>query len=176
VRRLEAEAIRDSILAVSGALDPAMHGPSVPTYLEENVDGRGRPGQGPLDGAGRRSIYISVRRNFPSAFFQAFDTPTPFSTMGKRTVSNVPAQALAMMNGAFVREMAKRWADRELTAPDAGRVDRLYVTAFGRPPTGKERAAALAFVSSAGAPDERRDAWTDLCHVLFNVKEFVFVR
>jgi len=176
VRRMEAEAIRDSVLAVSGALDPRLGGPSIPTYLEDGVDGRGRPGQGPLDGAGRRSLYLSVRRNFPSAFLQAFDSPTPFTAIGRRTVSNVPAQALVMMNGAFVREMARRWATRELALPDAGRIDRMAMAAFGRPASPAERAAATTFTAGATTPEARLDAWADLAHVLFNVKEFVFVR
>ncbi|MFM7320221.1 MAG: PSD1 and planctomycete cytochrome C domain-containing protein [Armatimonadota bacterium] len=176
VRRMEAEAIRDSVLAVAGALDPRLGGPSIPTYLEENVDGRGRPGQGPLDGAGRRSIYLSVRRNFPSAFLQAFDSPTPFTAIGRRTVSNVPAQALVMMNGAFVREMARRWATRELALPDAGRIDRMALAAFGRPASGAERAAAAKFTSEAATPEAKLEAWSELAHVLLNVKEFVFVR
>jgi cytochrome c553 len=64
VQRLEGEAIRDSILAVSGTLDSKMFGPSIPPYISEFQDGRGKPESGPLDGAGRRSLYIQVRRNF----------------------------------------------------------------------------------------------------------------
>ena len=95
VRRLEAEAIRDSLLAVSGRLEPSMYGPSVPVHLTSFMEGRGRPGRsGPLDGDGRRSIYLNVRRNFLDPMFLAFDMPVPFSTMGRRNVSNVPAQAL----------------------------------------------------------------------------------
>ena len=95
VRRLEAESVRDAILAVSGRLDSAMFGPSVPTHLTEFMNGRGRPGRsGPLDGDGRRSIYLCVRRNFLNTFLLAFDWPAPAAPLGKRNVSNVPAQAL----------------------------------------------------------------------------------
>ena len=114
MRRLEGEAIRDSILKVSGRLNPAMYGPSVPVYLTPFQDGRGRPGSGPLDGDGRRSIYLAVRRNFLSSFLLAFDTPSPFSTVGRRTVSNVPAQALILMNDPFVHQQADLWAKRVL--------------------------------------------------------------
>src|SRR5262249_6763817 len=73
VRRLEAEAIRDSMLSVSGRLDLKMFGPSVAPHLTAFMDGRGRPGRsGPLDGEGRRSIYLGVRRNFLNPMFLAF--------------------------------------------------------------------------------------------------------
>ena len=103
IRRLEAECIRDAILAVSGRLDRKMYGPSVLPYLTSHMDGRGRPEMsGPLDGAGRRSIFINVRRNFLSPMFLAFDFPIPFTTIGRRSVSNVPAQALTLMNNPLV--------------------------------------------------------------------------
>ena len=101
VRRLEAEAIRDSLLAVSGALDRTMFGPGVPPHISKFQSGRGRPPSGPLDGLGRRSIYIQVRRNFLTPLFLAFDYPLPVSTMGRRTTSTVPSQALIMMNNEF---------------------------------------------------------------------------
>src|SRR5262249_42533181 len=98
VRRLEAEAIRDAMLAVSGRLDRTMYGPGVLPYLTPFMVGRGRPEtSGPLDGAGRRSVYLNVRRNFLTPLFLAFDYPVPFSTMGRRSVSNVPAQALTLL-------------------------------------------------------------------------------
>ncbi|MCS6776715.1 MAG: DUF1549 and DUF1553 domain-containing protein, partial [Chthonomonadaceae bacterium] len=85
LRRLEAEAIRDAVLAISGRLDRTLYGPSVMPHLTEFMEGRGRPKtSGPLDGNGRRSIYIGVRRNFLTPFFLAFDYPVPFSTMGRR--------------------------------------------------------------------------------------------
>ena len=105
VRRLEAEAIRDAMLAVSGRLVEQPFGPGVPTYLSPYMEGRGRPStSGPLDGGGRRSVYQAVRRNFLSPMLQAFDLPTPASTMGRRHVTNVPAQALTLLNDPFVIE------------------------------------------------------------------------
>ncbi len=93
VRRLEAETIRDAILSASGSLADAMYGPGVPLHLTSFMDGRGRPARsGPLDGDGRRSIYLNVRHNFLDPVLLAFDAPVPFSTMGRRNVSNVPAR------------------------------------------------------------------------------------
>ena len=91
-----------------------MEGPSVAPHLTPFMEGRGRPGQsGPLDGDGRRSLYINVRRNFLTPMFLAFDFPTPFTTMGKRSSSNVPAQALTMMNNPFVVQQTAAWAQHE---------------------------------------------------------------
>jgi hypothetical protein len=175
LRRLEGEAIRDAMLALSGRLDRALYGPAVPVYLTPFLDGRGRPASGPLDGAGRRSVYLAVRRNFLSPFLVAFDTPIPFSTMGRRTVSNVPAQALILMNDPFAHQQAALWAGRVLARPGTarGRIVGMYQAAFARPPTQTELAACLDFVcrqSRGGAA-----AWVDLAHVLFNAKEFIFL-
>jgi hypothetical protein len=181
IRRLEAEEVRDTILAISGRLDRTLYGPSVLPYLTEFMEGRGRPSSsGPMDSNGRRSLYIGVRRNFLTPFFLAFDYPVPFSTMGRRTVSNVPAQALALMNNPLVEEQAKVWAKRVLaqTGSAMKRINRMYETAFGRPPTEAERRDALAFLTERekdfGASDDVR-AWADLCHVLFNLKEFIYI-
>ncbi len=181
LRRLEGEAIRDAMLAVSGRLDAREYGPSVPIYLTPFLDGRGRPGSGPLDGDGRRSLYLAVRRNFLSPLLLAFDTPIPFSTVGRRSVSNVPAQALILMNDPFVHQEAELWARRVLSQPGgaAQRVEGMYVSAFGRPPTETERAACLAFLEGQakrqGGTTEEVRVWADLAHTLFNVKEFIFV-
>jgi Protein of unknown function (DUF1553)/Protein of unknown function (DUF1549)/Planctomycete cytochrome C len=181
IKRLEGEVIRDSLLAVSGRLDPTAFGPSVPIHLTEFMQGRGRPGNsGPLDGNGRRSIYISVRRNFLSPMMLAFDTPSPFSTVGRRTVSNVPAQALILMNDPFVIQQANRWSERLLADASQSiqqRLDQLYLTAFARKPTASESSEAIEFLNSQGVgrPENQREAWNNLCHVMFNLKEFVFV-
>ncbi len=181
VQRLEAEAIRDSVLAVSGRLDRKLYGPSVMPYLTEFMDGRGRPDKsGPLDGDGRRSIYEGVRRNFLNPFFLAFDFPVPFATMGRRTVSNVPAQALAMMNNPLIVQQAEIWAKRVITenADATKRIESMYETALSRPPTAEETKQALDFVDQQKktyTADAELQSWRDLCHVLFNVKEFVFL-
>jgi len=187
LRRLEGESIRDAMFALSGRLDSALFGPSVPVHLTAFQDGRGRPPNGPLDGKGRRSIYLAVRRNFLSPFLLAFDTPIPFSTVGRRTVSNVPAQALILMNDPFVHQQAEEWARRVISQAKSAveRVDGMYRAAFGRPPMEPELTACLQYVdrqnqlvakeNMAGARDELA-AWKDLAHVLLNAKEFIFLR
>jgi hypothetical protein len=186
LRRLEAEAIRDSILSVSGRLDETIGGPSVDVYLTPFMEGRGRPGSGPLDGAGRRSLYLAERRNFLSPMMLAFDQPTPFSTMGRRSVSNVPAQALILMNDPFVLDQAKLWARHTLDLNDStnrDRVNAMYTAAFGRPATDGEFQRIQQFFDRQGedlgiAPGHRPSdlrLWTDLAHALFNTKEFIFL-
>src|SRR5262249_52912155 len=152
IRRLEAEAIRDAMLAVSGRLDRRMFGRGPLPYLTEFMIGRGRPGQsGPLDGDGRRSLYLNVRRNFLNPMFLAFDYPVPFSTMGRRSVSNVPAQALTLLNNPFVTQQAKLWSERlGDTKDEAKRIKRMYVMAFGRDPSSAELRDSLAFIKEQG--------------------------
>ena len=187
IRRLQGEAIRDAMLTISGRLDRTLYGGSVPIYITPFMQGRGRPqGNGPLDGNGRRSIYIAVRRNFLSPMMMAFDTPIPFNSVGRRNVSNVPAQALTVMNDPFVVEQASLWAKQTIKAePDPHqRIKQMYQAAFARLPTDSELADATAFLNQQAAElginserhstDER--LWTDLCHVLMNVKEFVFIQ
>jgi hypothetical protein len=172
LKRLEGEAIRDAMLAVSGRLDRTVGGPPVPIHLTPFLDGRGRPKEsGPLDGDGRRSLYLAVRRNFLSPMLLAFDTPIPFSTVGRRQVSNVPAQALILMNDPFVHQQAEAWAKRVMDMPAGERVREMYLSAFGRPQTDEESAACRAFIEGKDAT-----AWADLAHALFNVKEFVFLQ
>jgi len=187
VRRLEAEAIRDAILAVSGRLDRTVYAPPVDVYLTSFMEGRGKPqASGPLDGDGKRSIYVSVRRNFLPPTMLAFDFPVPFNTIGRRSVSNVPAQALILLNDPFVVGQAKVWATNALAEPGLSprqRVERMYERAFARPPTDQEADEAVAFLHAQGealglSEDQRVNdvrPWADLAHVLFNVKEFIFL-
>ncbi|MCX7665161.1 MAG: PSD1 and planctomycete cytochrome C domain-containing protein [Gemmataceae bacterium] len=183
IRRLEAEAIRDGLLSVSGRLDLRMYGPSVLPHFSAHDIGRGRPaGNGPLDGDGRRSIYLQIRRNFLNSFFVAFDYPTPFTTIGKRGSTNVPAQALAMLNNPFVQLQAEVWAKKILALPmktDAQRIEQMFLQAFGRPPSDQEMKFATQFIETrlndTPKPDLVR-VWSDLGHVIFNTKEFIFVK
>ena len=184
VRRLEGEAIRDAALAISGRLDPTVGGPPVAIHLTEFTVGRGSPhASGPLDGAGRRSLYLATRRNFLPTFLVAFDFPTPFSTVGKRTVTNVPAQALAMTNDPMLREQAGVWAARLLKElPQAGTAQRitwLVEGAFARPPLPGEVEAVQATLadlqSQQGAASES-EAWAEVCHALMAANDFIHLK
>lgn len=174
IQRLEGEAIRDSMLAVSGRLDRTVGGPPVPMHMTAFMEGRGRPAEsGPVDGRGRRSIYLAVRRNFLSPFLLAFDMPIPFSTIGTRQVSNVPAQALILMNDPFVHEQAKLWGKSMAAKPGKveSRIAEMYQQAFARKPNDDEAKACREFLGEN--PDTA--AWGRFAHSLFNVKEFRYV-
>lgn len=187
VRRLEAEAIRDGVLAVSGSLDSTMYGPPVKTYLTEFMQGRGRPNQsGPMDGAGRRSIYQEVRRNFLEPMMVTFDRPIPFSTFGNRNVTNVPAQSLTLMNDPFIAQQAqimaeKLLAQKELTFDQ--KIEWIYRRTFSRKPNPEEINKAKQFISglrkmeSASKTDSDIEIliWKDFCHSIFNLKEFIYL-
>ena len=187
LRRLDAEAIRDSMLSVSGRLDPALYGPSVPVHyasaLSANEDFNDN---GPVDGNGRRSIYQEIRRNSYNPFLAVFDLPTPATTRGQRDTTNVPAQSLAMLNSPFVIGQAAEWGQRLAEGEAgtvAGRIDHMFVKALGRPVTGAERERIVAYLDGVAA-DRGAEAtlllydpgvWQDVAHSLFNLKEFIFV-
>ena len=187
VRRLEGESIRDSMLKVSGQLDPKPFGPSEKIHLTSFMTGRGRPGKsGTLEGANRRSIYVEVRRNFLSPFLTTFDTPIPYTTFGKRAQSNVPAQSLILMNDPFVIQQAEAWASKlqDIDISTEVKLIHMYETAFGRLPTEEESQSARQFLKeqkrahskrAEGSEETDRSAWADLCHILFNVKEFTYI-
>ena len=187
VKRLSGEQIRDTMLKVSGQLNETMYGPSVAIHLTPFMQGRGRPAKsGPLEGEGRRSVYVEVRRNFLSPMMLAFDTPIPFNAVGRRNVSNVPAQALILMNDPFVLAQAEHWAKRTLARKlETGQaIETLYREAIGRAPSDEEKRQAMDFLKVQAAelgfgeqPSEAQqlELWRDLCHILFNVKEFIYI-
>ena len=148
-RRLEAEAIRDALLAVSGRLDRTAFGPPAD------------------DASNRRSVYVRVRRNDLSPFLEVFDAPVPFTTTGRRAVTNVPAQSLALMNSRFVIESSDRWAERIARDPalsnDEQRIERMFLEALGRKARKREILDAQRFVSGAARRQkEIRQATTRL--------------
>jgi hypothetical protein len=114
----------------------------------------------------------------------AFDYPIPSTTIGRRSESNVPAQALTLLNDPFIVGQAQNWAKASLKAqsdlnPEA-RVNELYLTAFSRPPDATECREALEFLKHQellnGTAASAEKSWADFCHVLFNVKEFIFLK
>ena len=175
IRRIQAEAIRDAMLATSGRLDSRVGGPPVATHLTPFMTGRGRPGRsGPLDGDGRRSIYLEVRRNFANPMMAAFDLPAPMTTVGRRNSSNVPAQSLVLMNDPFVHEMSRLWGERiaadDSLVGDQARARRMWREAFAQPPSDEDLRAVVEFVTSAPEPNQ---AWVDVAHAFYNAKAFI---
>jgi hypothetical protein len=169
VRRLEAEPIRDSLLAVSGTLDATMFG--LPDETNEP----------------RRSVYLKVRRTSLNPFLQTFDAPKPFTTLGRRDATNVPGQSLTMLNSPFVIEQAQKWArtlvkDSSKTTDD--RVRAMFATAFARTPGDDElesvRLYLAALATDRQVPPDRvlasEPVWQDFAQSLFNLKEFIYVR
>ena len=187
VRRMEAEAIRDGILAVSGCLDSQMYGEGVPVYLSAfmtNNPARIALFSGPIDSYGRRSIYRTVRRNFIPEMMLVFDMPVPFSTFGRRNTTNVPAQSLMLLNNPFVHEQSQYWAENLLGAQGLStkeRISDIYIRAFSREPFDEEMEEALFFLKGQakkydGTFDELKydtRLWKDYCHTVINFKEFI---
>ena len=179
IRRLQAEAIRDSILSFSGRIDRKLFGPSIPIYKTAFMTGRGGKKNGPLDGAGRRSIYGSVYRNFLSPFMLAFDQPAPFGTKGKRSVSNVPAQSLALMNDPFVISQCKMMGENVFQAKKlkSESMGNLFEMITGKPPSQAAQEKLLAFLETQTKVHGSltKEVWADLAHVLINSKGFLFL-
>jgi hypothetical protein len=185
-RRLEAEAVRDAMLAVSGRLDPALFGPAIdpPRAKEDEMK---RLFSGPIDGNGRRSIYLRMTIMEPPKFLAAFNQPSPKIPTGRRDVTNVPAQALALLNDPFVAGQAEVWAKSLIAAEYktvSERLSAMFERALARRPTKDEIAlwtSALNDFASDGVDDDvalLKDlkAWTRAAHAMFNTKEFIYVR
>lgn len=185
-RRLSAEAIRDTILAVSGRLDPLIYGPSIHPHRKKEIDYR-KLWSGPLDGDGRRSIYTKVTRMEGPQFLELFDFPNPMATRGRRDRTNVPAQALALLNDPFVIDQAKFWAE-QLVATEHDSIDErvqgMFRRAIGRPPDKEEQQRLVALIrqlAGSNAADDatklgNRSVWQDVAHAVFNMKELVYIR
>ncbi len=180
LRRLDAESLRDAILAASGRLDRSMFGPGVPVMVPPGQRDDYSPVDGPLDGLGRRSVYLEVRRNHPSPFLFAFDQPKPASPAGRREPTNVPAQSLTLLDDPFVLEQAGRFADRALAQANdtPTRIRWLYATALSRPASDAEVSHASAFLAeqTAAHNGDEKASWQNLAHALFNLKEFLYLK
>lgn len=180
-RRLEAEAIRDNILAVSGKLDRQLYGPPVnPPRLVE--DAAKRLFSGPLDSNGRRSIYMKMSIMDPPKLLVCFNLPDLKLPTGHRDVSNGPTQALALLNDPFFVSLGEYWAERMvqdgLQTPEE-RVRSLFIQALGRTPRSIELRRWTNAVSSFSKSNELmtdKPAWAELAHLLFNTKEFIYYR
>ncbi len=185
LRRLEAEEIRDAMLAVAGRLDATLYGPPVDPYRSAE-DAAKRLLSGPLDGNGRRSLYLKMTLMEPPKFLALFNQPIPKLTVGRRDATNVPDQALAVLNDPFVVAMAKDWSERVVKDKSTSveqRVQPMFAAAFARPPRPDETARLVRFAqrsaelhgAEAGALLACQPVWQDVAHALFNLKEFIYV-
>ncbi len=180
--RLDAEALRDAMIFVTGKLKPSTGGPAMPLEFLENVGGldpkdvnpphfrlnKWRPGQ-----EFERTIYLPVIRHSaqpaPAELRNVFDFAQPSEFTGKRAVTAVPTQALFLMNSPVLKQHATALAERiKNEAEDSNRLELLWLTLLNRPITETERTEALQFLTDAG-----ESAWTELCHALLASNEFL---
>jgi len=194
-QRLEAEILRDAILAVSGTLNPEPFGPAFkPPIPAEAIVARNTKSPYPKDARDtpatrRRSVYMFHKRVTQHPFLQAFDEPDAAVSCARRSTTTVAPQALALLNDTFVRDRAADFARRLLTdaeASDQACIDRAFGLALSRPSTSDERAAALEFLdhkrpsrasreTSLSTNALRHAALTDFCQALFSLNEFIYV-
>jgi hypothetical protein len=187
-RRLEAEAVRDAVLAVSGSL-LAGGGPALPLEYAENVGGLDPKNVNPVSFSlktfreaqqRQRTVYLPVVRSSaqrgPAEVLNFFDFPQPAQFTGGRPVTTVATQALFLMNGPLVRAQAGRLAGELLQdgVDDRRRVQALYVRVLSRPASQEETREALDFLGSFRGPNQAPEAWASLCHALLACNEFLF--
>ncbi|MFT4538108.1 MAG: mono/diheme cytochrome c family protein [Planctomycetota bacterium] len=190
MRRLAAEEMRDTMIALTGRLNPKMHGPSFFSRMPaEALATSSTPdrvwGTSPLEETFRRSIYIKVKRSLMTPILERFDVADTDSTCAVRFATTQPTQALSMLNGAFVREMASRMADRlrKEVGVDAEQQVRLAThLALGREASPAEVVSYTEFLAqltaeSEAAPDASMasDPLADLCLVFLNLNELAYV-
>lgn len=156
VRRLDAEPIRDSLLSVAGALETKLYGPPVGVEVP------------------RRSIYVHQRRNNLPALLTTFDAPKPFTTLGRRDITTVPAQSLTLLNDPGIVKLAGAWAQKTNNAGGTleAKIGRMFITALGREATPTEMGRARDFLAASGTADDL----ALLAHALFNLKEFIYLK
>jgi hypothetical protein len=175
-RRLDAEALRDSILAVSGRLSPVRGGPGVYVPIPKDINVMLPNNDKELswetsteEEGRRRTIYVFQRRSLTLPLVDVFDGPSMNQTCPQRPETTVAPQALTLFNGEFCRGEAKHFAarvEREAADPDA-RIERAFRLALIRPPREVERAAARKFLET--------QPFSDFCHVLLNTNEFLYL-
>jgi hypothetical protein len=170
-KRLEGEAVRDSLLMLSGRLNLKTGGPGVVLPEASRALGGARAVTITADTTEytRRSIYLFARRNLRHPFLEAFDLPDSNLSCPKREKSTTAPQALALLNAAESMTAAKALSERLLkeAKTDAERIDRAYRLTLGRAPTPIEQARAKAFLKDSPL--------SELCRALFNLNEFVYV-
>jgi len=185
-RRLEGEAIRDTILAVSGTLNPAMGGPGVYAQLPKGVnvefpnnDKELSWGTVTAEDNRRRSIYLFQRRSLTFPLMDVFDGAPMNQSCAARPQTTVAPQALALFNGEFTREAAVQFAARlrrEAGVDASKQIERAFQLAFTRPPGKVERVTALKFLQeqTTTRDADATAALADFCHVLLNASELIY--
>ena len=181
LRRLEAEAVRDSMIAVTGKLDETVGGPSVVMAMQpsglEVVSEKDSPG-----GQWRRSIYLTARRTYPLNFLSVFDYPVIDTSCTRRTPSATPLQSLTMMNDTFIIDSAARMAERVRQL--GGTIETAYLIAFQRKPSVEEIRMAEEYLRKQNAiyatanepPDKAAThAFATLMQMLLSSNEFLYV-
>jgi hypothetical protein len=171
LRRVEAEVVRDSMLAVAGTLNEERFGPpvAVQRLTSDEV----------VTASTRRSVYLLVRRSTPVTVLQLFDQPRIETNCTRRGVSTVATQALTLLNSDTIANQAAAFADRVLKESPADPASAAIRLAFARPAKPDEHAKLNRFLEEQalrhGGPDARKRAVADLCHMLLCANEFVYV-
>ena len=177
-RRLEAEELRDSLLATSGLLDRTMSGSLLTVGNRKYVNDTGSRNYEGYSST-RRSVYLPVIRSAVYDVFQTFDVPDPSVPNGKRPTTTIPTQALMLLNSTIVDRSAEAFAKSLLKreGDDAARIQTAYRQAFGRAATTAEAERILAYLKRSGDATEatRLSAWRGFCRVLFASNEYIFV-
>jgi len=183
-KRLDAESLRDSILAVTGTLDATLGGP-IATNTQSFRPGR--PTMAAPPDSDRRSIYLPIQRGNLNDLFQVFDFPDPNALAGKRYVTTAPTQALYLMNSPLVIEKAKSWAEKLLSQTDKSDAElarNVYLTAYARPCSRAEEQKALKFLADYSnvlaqiepdAKSRKEKVWTGFCQAIIESTEFRFL-
>jgi hypothetical protein len=166
LRRLEGEALRDSLITLTGKIEHRMYGPgdNAVAAPREQV---------------RRSVYLTIRRNSLNPLITTFDGPKPFTTVGRRDSTNVPAQSLTLLNSLFVIDAAKQWATTlDRSQPDTAKVDALFLQALARKASPTEQAAAARYLADLKLThaDKPVMVWQDFAQSVLNLKEFLYLK
>ena len=176
-RRMEAEIVRDTILATAGTLDRTFGGPGIHPFIDPTLwqgsSGRKWPGKSDEDPATwRRGVYVFTKRTIPVPMLDVYDKPDTVASCSRRNRSTTSIQALIMMNGSFVEVQSRKFAERLLReagpAPEA-QVSQAFQLALGRAPSPTETDAALSFMRG------NQTGLVDFCQTLFNLNEFAYI-
>jgi len=185
MRRLSAEEVRDSVLAVSGTLNLKAGGPSIcPPIPREVLAGQSVPGSGwatsPPDEAARRSVYVHVKRSLPLPILATHDAPDTDASCPVRYTTTIPAQALGLLNGEFANEQAARFAERlrkESPGDLAAQVCRAIRLTTGARPTGEEVARDIAWINELRRESRVGDqsALVQYCLMTLSANAFLYL-